>query len=472
MEDLEILFVDDEKEILTIVKEYLSLNGYEINIVDNGVAAFELIKESAYDIVFTDLNMPGFHGLELLAAIKEHRAETEVVIVTGFGSIESAIEALKLGSYDYLQKPIKLERLKILIDRIVEKKKLQQENILIRRRLKERYKFDELVGVSPKMQEIYEIIDRISINAPTVFVQGESGTGKEVVAKVIHRNSDRKSMPFIPINCGAMVEGLLESELFGHVKGAFTGAIKDNQGLFKEAEGGTIFLDEIAELSPNLQVKLLRVLQERQIRPVGDTKEIYVDVRVIAATNINLEEAVDTGALRKDLFYRLNVVSITMPPLRERKEDVPLFINYFMNKFNMLSKRTIESLSPEAMNCLLNYHWPGNVRQLENAIERAFVLGLGSTFEVSDLPDEIREFGEISKRKSNNFNLKENEIVLINEALNKTGGSKVVAADLLGINITTLYRKIKKYDIIVPEFMNTETDNHLGAVYEIKDIDS
>ncbi len=447
MEGLEILFVDDEKEILSIVKEYLALNGYDITVTDNGLDALELMKETAYDIVFTDLNMPSFHGLELLGATKEIRPETEVIIVTGYGTIESAIEALKLGSYDYLQKPIKLERLKMLIDRIAEKRTLQQENILIKRRLEERYQYDELVGVSSKMQDIYEIIDRISINSPTVMIQGESGTGKEVVAKVIHHRSDRKDKSFIPVNCGAMVEGLLESELFGHVRGSFTGAIKDKVGLFKAAEGGTIFLDEIAELTPNLQVKLLRVLQERKIRAVGDTKEIDVEVRVIAATNRNLEEAIKTGALRKDLFYRLNVVSITMPPLLERKEDVPLFINYFMNKFNVLTKRKIESISADAMNALLNYHWPGNVRQLENAIERAFVLGLGSAIEIADLPDEIREFGEISIRKGASLNLKENEIVMIKEALNKTTGNKAEAADLLGINLTTLYRKIKKYNI-------------------------
>jgi len=448
MGEFGILFVDDEKEILDIVKEYLNLNGYEVTVVDNGLEALEHVKAVGHDIVFTDLNMPGFSGLELLAAIKEHRPETEVVIVTGYGTIESAIEALKLGSYDYLQKPIKLERLKILIDRIIEKKKLQKENIIIKRRLKERYRYDELVGVSPKMQEIYEILDRISINAPTVLIQGESGTGKEVVARVIHQNSDCKDKPFIPINCGAMVEGLLESELFGHVKGSFTGAIRDKAGLFKAAEGGTIFLDEIAELTPHLQVKLLRVLQDKKVRPVGDTAETNVDVRIIAATNRNLEEAIKSGAMRKDLFYRLNVVSIKMPPLRERKEDVPLFINYFLNKFNEFNTRKVEIISPEAMNAMLNYHWPGNVRQLENAIERAFVLGLGDIIEITDLPSELREFSEITVRKGMTFNLKENEIVLIKEALNKTAGNKAEAADLLGINITTLYRKIKKYDII------------------------
>jgi len=448
MGDFEILFVDDEREILSIVKEYLSINGYEVTVADNGFKAFELIKENDFAVVFTDLNMPGFGGFELLAATKEHRPETEVVIVTGYGTIESAIEALKMGSYDYLQKPIKLERLKILVDRIIEKKKLQKENILIKRRLKERYSYDELVGVSPKMQEIYEIIDRISINAPTVLIQGDSGTGKEVVARVIHRNSDRKDKPFIPVNCGAMVEGLLESELFGHVKGSFTGAIKDKIGLFRAAEGGTIFLDEIVELSPNLQVKLLRVLQEKKIRRVGDTIEIGAKARVIAATNRNLEEAIKSGALRKDLFYRLNVVPIKMPPLSERKEDVPLFINYFLNKFNVLNRRKVMSLSPEAMNAMLNYHWPGNVRQLENAIERAFVLGLSETIELIDLPPEIREFAEIPTKKSATLNLRENEVILIREALNKTSGKKAEAAELLGINTATIYRKIKKYETI------------------------
>ncbi len=457
MSDLEILFVDDEKEILSIVKEYLALNGYDITVVDNGLDALELMKETAYDIVFTDLNMPSFHGLELLGAAKEIRSETEVVIVTGYGTIESAIEALKLGSYDYLQKPIKLERLKMLIDRFAEKRNLQQENILIKRRLKERYQYDELVGVSPKMQDIYEIIDRISVNSPTVMIQGESGTGKEVVARVIHQRSDRKDKSFIPVNCGAMVEGLLESELFGHIKGSFTGAIKDKVGLFKVAGSGTIFLDEIAELTPNLQVKLLRVLQERKLRAVGDTKEIDIEARVIAAANVDLEEAIKTGALRKDLFYRLNVVSITMPPLRDRKEDVPLFINYFLNKFNVLNKRKIDSISADAMNSLLNYHWPGNVRQLENAIERAFVLGLGDSIEVADLPDEIREFGEISIRKGASLNLKENEIVMIKEALDKTTGNKAEAADLLGINLTTLYRKIKKYNIPAIDYNGTSS---------------
>ncbi len=447
MEDFKILFVDDEIGLLHIIEEYLKMIGYQVAVADNGTDAFNMVREIGYDVVFTDLNMPGCSGMELLAAIKDYRPETEVVIVTGYGTIESAIEALKLGGYDYLQKPIKLERLKILIERIFEKKTLQQENRLIKRQLQERYKYDELVGVSPKMQEIYEIIDRISINTPTVLIEGESGTGKEVVARVIHQNSACKNKPFIPVNCGAMVEGLLESELFGHVKGAFTGAIRDKMGLFKAAEGGCIFLDEIAELTPNLQVKLLRVIQEKTIRPVGSTEEMNVEARVIAATNRNMEEAIKSGAMRKDLFYRLNVVSIKIPSLCDRREDVPLFINYFLNKYNVMNKRTVKHMTPEAMNAMLNYHWPGNVRQLENAIERAFVLGLGDTIDLNDLPSELREYSGFDRSAKKTYNLKENEQRLIKEVLAQTSGNKAAAADLLGINIATLYRKLKRYDL-------------------------
>jgi DNA-binding NtrC family response regulator len=447
MDNFEILFVDDEREILSTVKKYLSSQKYRVTVVDNGLKAYELIKEKVFDIIFTDLRMPEFSGMELLSAIKEHRPETEVVIITGYGTIESAIEALKLGSYDYLQKPIELERLKILIDRIIEKKELQRENILFKRRLKERYKYGDFIGVSPRIQQIYETINKISLNSSTVLIQGESGTGKELVAKLIHQNSNRKDKPFIPVNCGAIVEGLMESELFGHVKGAFTGAIRDKIGLFKAAEGGTIFLDEITEITPPLQVKLLRVLEEKKIRPVGGIKELEVDVRVIAATNRDPEGAVNSGALRKDLFYRLNVVSIKIPPLRERKEDIPLLINHFHNTFNARKKKRVVSISPEAMDILLNYHWPGNVRELENVIERAFALGVDETIKVADLPFQIRKFGKTSKINGTTYNLRENEIILIKKALHKTGGNKAEAAKLLGINITTLYRKIKKYKI-------------------------
>ena len=333
LKNSEILFVDDEKELLVSVEEYLSRMGYNITVVDSGLKALELTKKNRIDVLITDLKMPEVNGLDLLKAVKEHQPETEVIILTGYGSIETAVEALKLGSYDYLQKPIKLGRLKSLIDRVLEKRSLKEENLFLRSRLRERYRYDELIGASPKMQRIYEIIDRISLKSPTVLLSGESGTGKGVVAKVIQQNSDRKNKPFISVNCGAIVEGLLESELFGHVRGAFTGAVRDKIGLFRVAEGGTIFLDEIAEMAPHLQVKLLRVLQEKEIRPIGHTREFKVNTRIIAATNRDPEELVASGVLRKDLYYRLNVVSINIPPLRERKEDIPFLINHFMEKF-------------------------------------------------------------------------------------------------------------------------------------------
>jgi len=448
MKGFEILFVDDQREMLSLVDEYLSCHGYSVTIVDSGLKAFELVKERDFDIVFTDLKMPEFSGLELLTAIKKYRPEIEVIIITGYGSIESAIETLKLGCYDYLQKPFKFERLKILVDRIIEKKKLERENTLLKRRLEERSQYDELIGASHGMQELYDLIDKISSNnSTTVMIQGESGTGKELVARIIHKKSDRADKPFISLNCGAIVEGLLESELFGHVNGAFTGAVRDRIGLFKAAEGGTIFLDEITETIPSLQVKLLRVLQEKKVRPVGDTRELDIDVRVIAASNRDLDEAIKSGILRKDIFYRLNVVSIKIFPLRERKEDIPLLVNHFIDKYNSRGKRKIVSISPKTMDIMLNYNWPGNVRQLENVIERAFALGADEVIEVADLPSEIKRFGETLITEKPAYALRENEIILIKKALDKTDGNKAIAADLLGINITTLYRKIKKYKI-------------------------
>jgi DNA-binding NtrC family response regulator len=392
--------------------------------------------------------MPEISGLDLLKAVKKTGTLTEVIIVTGYGTIESAIESLKLGGYDYVQKPINFDRLKILIERIIEKRQLQLENVLIKRRLKDRYSYDQLVGKSPKMQRIYEIIDRISSSSPTVLIQGESGTGKELVANVIHQNSIRRDRPFIPVNCGAIAEGLLESELFGHIKGAFTGAVKDNIGLFKAAHGGTIFLDEIAEVQPSLQVKLLRALQERKIRPVGGTQESDIDVRVIAATNKNLEEAIKNKSFRKDLFYRLDVISINMPPLREIKDDIPNLVSHFIKKFSKEGHREVKRVAPEVMNLLMRYEWPGNVRQLENIIERAFALGHGDTILEADLPPEIRDMDKPSDMTTtNSLNLAENEKMLIVQALRQTKGNKAEAAQLLGINITTVYRKLEKYHI-------------------------
>ena len=447
MDQYPILFVDDDQQILEIVSVYLDRFGYRVDTENDCKTAIEKIQQKDYAVVFTDLIMPEISGLDLLKAVKKSNPSTEVIIVTGYGTIESAIEALKLGGYDYLQKPINFERLKILIERIIEKKKLQLENILIKQRLKDRFSYDQLVGRSPKMQQIYEVVDRISTGSPTVLVQGESGTGKELVANVIHQNSVRRDKPFIPVNCGAISEGLLESELFGHVKGAFTGAIKDNIGLFKAADGGTIFLDEIAEVPPSLQVKLLRALQERKIRAVGDTREFGIDARVIAATNKHLTKAIENKTFRKDLYYRLNVISIQMPPLREIKEDIPHLVYHFMKKFSEETQRQVTRVAPEVIDLLMRYDWPGNVRQLENIIERAFALGEGDVICTHDLPAEIRNIDNQPSISNTNLNLLENEKILMLRALRKTNGNKAEAANLLGINITTVYRKMEKYRI-------------------------
>jgi DNA-binding NtrC family response regulator len=447
MDEYPILFVDDDQQILEIVSIYLDRFGYSVDTVNSGKFAIEKIQQKDYAVVFTDLIMPEISGLDLLKAVKKSNPSTEVIIVTGYGTIESAIEALKLGGYDYLQKPINFERLKILIERIIEKKKLQLENIMIKQRLKDRFSYDQLIGRSPKMQQIYEMIDRISTGSPTVLIQGESGTGKELVANVIHQNSIRRDKPFIPVNCGAISEGLLESELFGHVKGAFTGAIKDNIGLFKAADGGTIFLDEIAEVPTALQVKLLRALQERKIRPVGDTREFGIDVRVIAATNKNLAKEIENKTFRKDLYYRLNVISIQMPPLREIKEDIAHLVYHFMKKFSAETPRQVSRVAPEVIDLLMRYDWPGNVRQLENIIERAFALGEGDVICTHDLPAEIRNIDNTLNISNTNLNLVDNEKILMLRALRQTSGNKAEAAQLLGINITTVYRKMEKYRI-------------------------
>jgi DNA-binding NtrC family response regulator len=447
MKKYKILFIDDDLQILSIVDQFLTRCGFDVTTESSGLKAIEMIRASHYHVVFSDLIMPEISGMELLKQVKKISPETEVIIVSGYGTIEAAIEAMKMGSYDFLQKPINLDRFKILIDRIFEKQELKDENQLIRSRLKERYKYDELVGLSPKMQNIYAIIDKISFGSPTVLIEGESGTGKELTANVIHNNSDRKNGPFIPVNCGAIAESLLERELFGHVKGAFTGALKDSIGLFKAADGGTLFLDEIAEVSQAVQVSLLRVLQEKKVRPVGDTREIEVNARVIAATNKKLEDAIKNKTFRADLYYRLNVVSITMPPLREMREDIPMLVNHFVAKHQRPGRSAVSQVSPEAMGRLMGYHWPGNVRQLENVIKRAFALGVKDVLHVNDLPHEIAQQSETKMMADVDLNLKAIERKAIQQALQKSAGNKAEAAKLLGINTTTVYRKMAIYNL-------------------------
>jgi DNA-binding NtrC family response regulator len=448
MEATDILFVDDDPAVVAMVKSFFSgHNGFRLTTARDGLEAIEQIRQHSFDVVVTDLRMPRCGGLEVLKTAKNQRPETEVVIVTGYASIESAIQALKMGGYDYLQKPIKLERLQLLITRIVEKQRLQVENSLIKKRLNEKFQRDRLVGTSRKMQHIYDIIEKISGKSPTVLIQGESGTGKELLANVIHQTSDRADKPFVAVNCGALAEGILESELFGHVKGSFTGAIRDYQGLFRAADGGTIFLDEIAEITPALQVKLLRVLQERRIKAVGDARETEVDVRVIAATNKNLEKAIANRAFRKDLYYRLNVVPIHMPPLREIRDDIALLVTHFIDRYNQKNRNQILRVAPEAMKVLVGYDWPGNVRELENVIERAYALGVQDVLTQADLPAEIKGTAADPEEPPASLLLKDHEIHLLRKALRICRGSKSDAARLLGVNITTVYRMAARYGI-------------------------
>ena len=386
MDDFDILFVDDDQTILNIVEEYLSACDYRVSIVDSGLKALELIKNQDFDVVFTDFKMPDIDGLELLAMIKEYRPATEVIIVTGHGSMESAIQAMKYGSYDYIQKPFKLDVLRIVINKLFEEKRLKRENIVLRTRVKERHKYDQLVGINLKMQEIYEQIDHMSHGSPNVLIQGESGSGKELTAHGIHRNSDRNHQAFIPVNCKSFGKGIAGDQKSAH-------ALE----LLRSAEAGTIFFDEITEIATADQAEINRVYAENDFNPGLDGGNSGSSVRLLAATNKNLEEAGRRGMLNPDFLRCVSEVKIQMPPLRERREDICLLLNHFLNRFNAKSGNKVLNVSTDALDVLLRYDWPGNVIQLENVIERAFALRVDLTIDVDDLPSEIKTFGEISK---------------------------------------------------------------------------
>ena len=378
MEEFDILFVDDEVEILDTVGQYLSQEGFNVTLSDDGLKALGLVKEDKrFDVVFTDLKMPEFDGLELLAAIKEHRPETEVIIVTGYGTIESAITAMKFGGYDYIQKPIKLGQLKMLCDKIMAEKKLKDENIFLKKNLKQRNRYEGLIGISPKMQETYEIIERIGLRSPSVLILGEKGSGKELVAKVIHKRSDRADGPFVPVNCSAIVEGSLESVFLGHVT-----------NMFDAARGGTIFLDEVAEIPPSLQAKLLQAFQQQDELPEGANGEPETNVRIIAATEKDPDQFAKNGIFSEDLF------SFKLPPLRERREDICLLANHFLAMYYNAAGEKVLAISPEVMDIFLEHHWPGNVRQLENIIKGAVGAGADKIIEIAHLPREMRKLAK------------------------------------------------------------------------------
>jgi DNA-binding NtrC family response regulator len=379
MKDCHVLFVDDDKDILMMVQQYLEMQDYRITTVNSGMKALDLVKDQDIDIIFTDYKMPEFNGLELLAAVKQYKPEIEVIVVTGYGSMESAVQAMKFGSYDYLQKPFKLDHLKLIIDRIVEERKVQDKAALLRRRSRERYRFHQLVGISPRMQQVYDLIESVARQNPMVLIQGESGTGKELVARTIHKISERGEKPFVSVNCSSVSESVAEEDIQTHVA-----------GLLQKVEGGTLYLDEIAELSSQVRLAMLQALKEIS----GDKDH---SVRIIAASTRELGEVIASGALKKDTFDLLNAVLITMPPLRERREDICLLMLHFLYELCTKQKKRVISLVPQAFDILMRYHWPGNLIQLQNVIERALALGVEDVIKPEDLPEEILTFSQISK---------------------------------------------------------------------------
>ncbi len=452
MKNYSILIIDDEETQRNILKGYLEKKGYKIYSASSGTEGIELIRRNMIDIVLSDYKMPDKTGLEVLETVKEINPEISFVILTAYGTIENAVKAMRLGAFDYISKPVDLDELDMLLERIIENKNLRSEILLLKNQLKEKFKIDSFISQSPKMEEVLSITARSADSKATVLITGESGTGKEVLAKAIHYASSRKDKPFVAVNVPALPETLLESELFGHEKGAFTGADKAKKGRFELADGGTIFLDEIGDIPLNLQVKLLRVLQEHQIERVGSVENINIDVRIIAATHQKLEQKIKDGSFREDLYYRLNIVSLHLPPLRERKEDILPLIDHFVEKYSKENNKQKLSLSKEAIDLLIKYNFPGNVRELENAIERAVVLCRSDVITVNDLPNVIKGFKAEKEIVTNeNTSLIEQvealEKKLIFDALSKTNGNQSQAGRMLGLTERNLRYKMQKYEI-------------------------
>ncbi len=444
---MKILVVDDEVAIRDIIRKGLSqMGGLSVEVAQNGPEAIEKIEKDVFDLVLTDLKMPEMDGLELLKTIKGIRPEVMVILMTAYGTIETAVEAMRIGANDFVTKPIDLNELLIHISKVQKESLLLTENRLLRMEVRKKFEFSNIIGKSKKMQEVFSLIEKVALGNSTVIIYGGSGTGKELVAKAIHYNNPRADRPFIPFNCGAIPETLVETELFGHTKGAFTGAIQAKKGLFEEADGGTLFLDEISTILPSVQVKLLRVLQEKELMKVGSTERTKIDVRMIAATNENLEENMKKGKFREDLFYRLHVFPIFLPDLKDRKEDIPLLAYHFLDLYSKEAKKEIKGISKGAIKLLLEYHWPGNVRELENAIERAVVMTDQDYLTSNDFPKDLTEgFSEMIKRGvKDRKSLDDIKSEYIKEILKEVGGNKRIASEILKVNPRTLYRFEKK----------------------------
>ena len=452
----EILLVEDDTNSRKAYSILLKNHNYAVEVAQNGQVALEKLKSRSFDLVITDLKMIPVDGIQVLKEAKKLYPNIEVIVITAYGTIESGVETMKLGAYDYIKKPFNNDEFLILIKRALEKRKTLQQVKFLKQELDEKYKVQNIIGgTSPVMTKILKLVSQIAATDSTILISGESGTGKELIAKAIHRHSLRSDEPMVTINCGALPASLLESELFGHLKGSFTGAIRDKKGLFQEADGGTLFLDEIGEIAPPIQASLLRFLQDGEIRKVGDNRVVQVNVRLIAATNKDLDEEVDNGNFREDLFYRLNVIPIHLPPLRKRKEDIPLLVDHFLTLFAKKLNKELPTISPSAMALMIDYHWPGNVRELGNFIERVIALNNKSIIEVGDVPfDFTKSYRDISERKprKKSFTLSEMEKSLILETLESCAGNQKLTALHLDISTTTLWRKLKSYGIHVGEY--------------------
>jgi DNA-binding NtrC family response regulator len=443
---ISVLIVDDEEKVRGLCRDVIADSGWRARTASTTEQALEILDQSLVDVVITDLKVPQLGGIELLKRTRQLYPHVAVIVLTQFGTIESAVEATRMGAADYVTKPFHIAELRTKLDRVVHSLETDQENRILREQLRTRPGFGGLIGVSPKMQRVYRLIEKVSQHNYPVLILGESGTGKELVARSIHFSGTRQHEPFVPVDCSSLAPTLIESELFGYVKGAFTGAVQSRVGLMQSAGKGTLFLDEIGDLPIDLQSKLLRALQEREVKPVGSNDRISISTRIIAATNRDLDVAVRQGQFRQDLFFRLNVVQIKIPPLRERKSDIPILVNSFLEKFCDDSGKA-RSISEDAMARLIAYDWPGNVRELENAVERAVALGSGSILHTGDLPSNLQlASGDRMPQNNELLPLDELERRAILRALHESGGDKLAAARLLGIGKTTLYRKLKQYD--------------------------
>jgi DNA-binding NtrC family response regulator len=451
-----ILVIDDDREHLSVVVDTLRDAGYEVKAANNGVSGLQEIEDNDYDLVLTDLMMPNVDGMDVLNQVVASSPKTKCIILTGYGTIKGSVEAIKKGAFDYITKPMTSAELLLTVEKALKFKRLEEENLRLKRELRKKYRESYIIGTSSAMKRVYDLIDKVADTDCTVLISGASGTGKELIARAIHCDSCRKDKPLVTINCGAIPQELLESELFGHEKGAFTGAHKRRIGRFEMADGGTIFLDEVGEMSPALQVKLLRILQEQAFERVGGTHTLRVDVRIIAATNKNLTQAIKNEKFREDLYYRLNVIPIKVPPLKQRMEDLPLLLTFFLNKFQKGKEKRAMVFSPEALDAMMGYDWPGNVRELENVVKRMMILCDNELVHFTDLPEYIRSRSTVIREsdaesledgRTLNDAVRDYEKKLILDALERSRGVKAKAAKLLNIKRTTLVEKMKKQNL-------------------------